>query len=201
MPSASLITWTILFLIAAAQGVFIALVLLFNKRGRKKANFLLASMMLLFSFTLVHYVAYWTNYQFVYTQFMVSIAAIPFLVGPMLLMYLRQVAARTKFSKADLLHFLPFAINIGILLPFYLLSGPEKLALIKAGELDASWTSIIPWVQIAHLFAYSGWMFWRQRELVVAEQVKKWTQTLNYLFAGFAISYASYWILVRAPAW
>jgi AraC-like DNA-binding protein len=44
-------------------------------------------------------------------------------------------------------------------------------------------------------------MFWRQRELVLAEPVKKWTQTLSYLFAGFAISYASYWVLVRAPAW
>jgi hypothetical protein len=153
MRGASLVTWTILFLIAAAQEVFIAFVLLFNKIGHKKANLLLASVMLLFSFTLLYYVAYWTNYQFIYPHFIVLSAAIPFLIGPLLLLHLRQVAGRTKFSKADLLHFFPFAINIGILLPFYLLSGSEKLALIKAGELDASWTSIIPWVQIARLFA------------------------------------------------
>jgi len=128
----SLNTWTILLLFAAAQGLFLALTLFTQQRGNRRANRVLALLILLFSLRLIETVGYWTKYLLVLPHFALTTAAFPFLFGVLLYFYARCLTAEDfQFSRRELLHFLPFVLHAGWLTSFYRLSGEIKLRILQ----------------------------------------------------------------------
>lgn len=200
MPEASLDTWTVLFLVAAMQGFFLAIVLLLNKKGNFRANVLLSAVMALFGFTLVHYVAYWTNYQFEFPHLLGASSTIPFLIGPLLYLYVRTLFKRDKLAKADALHTIPWAIHFALLAPFYFQGGVAKIEQALGGE---GWLGdVMPWVQIAHMLTYAVLMHLQVRggkSEETPKEVRRWVNVLVGLFAVFALAFTSYYVLVRFP--
>lgn len=158
----SLNTWTILLLFAAAQGLFLTLLLFTQQRGNRCANFVLAWLILLFSLRLVETVGYWTKYLLEFPHFWLTTAAVSFLFGPLLYFYAKFLTAENlKLHRRGLLHFLPFALYLGWLVSFYRLSGDVKLSILQ--KILAVENPKLPWpyfilflLQIFHMLLYTG---------------------------------------------
>jgi AraC-like DNA-binding protein len=157
----SLNTWTVLLLFAAAQGLFLALVLCTQRRGNRRANRVLAWLILLFSLRLVETVGYWTKYLLEFPHFWLTTAPFFFLFGTLLYFYAKLLTSENlKLSKRDLLHFLPFALYLGWLVSFYRLSGDIKLRMLQkilaVENLEMPWPYFVLFLlQISHMLLYT----------------------------------------------
>ena len=166
MKEASLNSWTIIFLIAASQGIFLS-ILLFLKRN-KKTDYLSYSI-LFFSLMLMYYVGYWTGYnRYILREVGVSMG-FTFLVGPLLYFYLKE-DVKQKWK-----HFIPFGIYsaLFLLLPF--------LPFVKIFNIS------LASLQCLHLTIYAYLIF---------DTTTKWKQHVSYSFLGYAISFNLYYVLL-----
>ncbi|MBK7936886.1 MAG: AraC family transcriptional regulator [Lewinellaceae bacterium] len=201
-PVPSFNTWTIVFLIAAVQGYFIAFVLFRWRRGNRQANRILASLLLLFAITLSEYVLYWTNYLFRFVHAADLSAQFPFLFGPLVWLYLRSIYEQKALKWQDGLHFIPFLAAVLAYMPWYTMSGVEKTAaMLGKGPFPFSKETyqIILWGRIAFMVGYAAWNFRYIRRQPRVAATTRWAVTLNAFFSGFVLAYISYFILARFP--
>ncbi|WP_181373327.1 helix-turn-helix domain-containing protein [Massilia glaciei] len=61
-----------------------------------------------------------------------AIAALPLLIGPLLLLYLRNILDDAPFTGRDWRHFAPFALALVAWAPYYLQSAEAKLAILQS---------------------------------------------------------------------
>lgn len=123
-----------LLILGAAQGLFLA-VLLATKHTNSTANRLLAVAMLSFSLYILAGVYYAREYYLAVPAFIGASVPLPFAFGPIHYLYARTVSAGGHgFRKIWLLHFVPFALVVLYLTPFYLSTGSAKLAYLQALE-------------------------------------------------------------------
>lgn len=201
-PQPSFDTWTIVFLIAAVQGYFIAAVLAAWKRGNRRANRLLAVLMLLFAVTLSEYVLYWTNYIFRYPHVANLSAHFPYLFGPIIGLYLRTIYEDKPLSRADWLHLVPFALAVAVFAPWYGLDAESKRAILIDGRqfpVPMWLIRVVMWLRIVHLITYGIWNVLYIRRQPKVGATTRWALLLNGFFLGFTAAYTSYFILVRFP--
>ncbi|MCB9316373.1 MAG: helix-turn-helix domain-containing protein [Lewinellaceae bacterium] len=202
MPDASFSTWTIVFLIAAVQGGFVALALLMRKRGQRLANRLLAVLLLMFSFTLFEYVMYWTNYIFRFMHLANLSAQLPYLFGPLVYLYLRTIYEQRPLSRRDLWHLLPFVIAVMLYLPWLMLDAATKAAITtgKAGfPISRIILQLLLWARVAHLFGYAVWNAWYLHQQPRVGKTARWARLINGFYLGFLLAYTSYFVLIRFP--
>lgn len=129
----------ILNLFGAAQGLLLTLALLTTKGENKTANRLLAAMTLTISIIVSGTVLLTSKYVFVYPHLSRLHQPFAFLAGPLLFLYLRELTSTEKRFKAkDFLHFMPFALCLIYLLPYYFQSGAAKLQEIAAEHFQSS---------------------------------------------------------------
>lgn len=186
---ASLDSWTLVFLIAAAQGLFLAMVLFLLRRGSRISNYILGTIIFLFSLTLVHYVAYWTGYQFVYPHLIGLSNAFPMLFGPLFLFYLRSLKQKEfSFRKNHLLHLIPFALVFLYYLPFYIRSAASKVEITNSTVPSFPW---VPVIILVHLLIYAIAVF---REFPLRAQFWLRMVALSYYF--YFLGMLSYYVLV-----
>ena len=120
--------WAFLFLFAAAQGLFLSLVLVFLKRGNRTANRFLAALVFVFSLRLVEVVAYWTKYLLIYPHFFSTTVPLLYLYGPLLYLYARFLSGeKTTFKVTDLLHGLPYLVHTILYTRLYVQSSEFKI--------------------------------------------------------------------------
>lgn len=159
----SLNTWTVLLLFAAAQGLFLALLLFTQQRGNRRANRMLAVLITLFSLRLIETVGYWTKYLLVFPHFWLSTATFPFLFGVLLYFYARFLVVENFALRAKAgLHFLPFALHFGWLTLFYRLDAETKRRILQQ-YIGSENPKITNWLyfglfllQTAHMLTYMG---------------------------------------------
>jgi AraC-like DNA-binding protein len=120
---------TLVFLLGATQGLFLAL-LLFNKTGNKTANRFLALLMIAYSGFIVEAAISRTRILIEFPHLLGLAAGVVYLIGPLHYLYARSLMSDPYFfSKKQLLHFLPFFIfYLTFLFPFYLQDAGFKLA-------------------------------------------------------------------------
>ncbi|MCI0696889.1 helix-turn-helix domain-containing protein [candidate division KSB1 bacterium] len=124
----SLDLYAILFLFGAVQAVFLAVVLLAIKRRNLTANRILAAFLAALAFLLLMAVAYHTKYFMSIPHLIRIDAPLVFVFGPLFYLYILALTSqRFAFEKRHLLHFVPFVIYDGYLLPFYLQSETIKV--------------------------------------------------------------------------
>ena len=118
-------------LVGALQGFFLAGTL-FAQRKNPTANRLLGVLMLTFTVFLGSTVYYSTGLFERWPHFFGVSYHMPFVFGPLVYLYARAASDRSwRLSTRDSLHFLPVAITVGSTIPMYVLSGPEKVALLQ----------------------------------------------------------------------
>jgi hypothetical protein len=129
----------ILNLLGAAQGLLLALALLNSKEDNRTTNRLLAAMTLTISIIVSGAVLLASEYVFVYPHLSRIHHPFVFLAGPLLYLYLRELISNGKsFQKRDFLHFVPFAVCLIYLLPYYLQSRKSKLDVVSSEYIQAS---------------------------------------------------------------
>jgi AraC-like DNA-binding protein len=197
---ASFNTWTIGFLIAAAQGFFIAFVLWHWKRGIKHSNRLLALLVMLFSITLLEYVLFWTRYLYHWPHWANISIQFPFLTGPIIWLYLRSIFEGKKPSIRDAWLILPFIAGLILFLPCYFSSSEIKIKMLK-GEMDYYWNATLMNGQLYFRIIWQmGFAVWNAIYIFKQPAVgdtRKWATLLNGFFAVFALAYTSYFILIN----
>lgn len=119
---------TILILLGAAQGCFLAAVLATQRRNRT-ANRILAVAVFAFSIQMISVVYHAVGFEQVFPHFFGAAYPLPMLYGPLIYLYAVTAGDRARrLQRWDWLHFVPFVVVVAVGLPIYLMSGAEKIA-------------------------------------------------------------------------
>ncbi|MBL6449415.1 AraC family transcriptional regulator [Fulvivirga sp. 29W222] len=180
----SLNTWTIIFLIAAMQGLFLS-VMIFLKHS--KANLLLGFLMLSFSLMLLYYVTYWTHYDHLLPRGIGIAQGLTYVLGPLTYFYFRSDRKNFYFNGW---HFTPFILYLIYFLT-QLVSDPFS------HEIRTIQVSL----QCLHLALYSSAIFIttnRSKKGLHNSELKffEWRKKIGYAFSGYALSFLLYYTLV-----
>lgn len=129
----------VIFLLGTAQAFFLGF-LVFNKKGKSDADFLLGSWLLFMGIHLLNYYLFSTGYSYQHPHLLGIGVGFPLLEAPFMYVYVMVMIRKDgSFKRTDLLHGIPFLIfTLWFTFEFYLLSGPEKIAFydeIYSGKL------------------------------------------------------------------
>jgi AraC-like DNA-binding protein len=125
-------------LLGVAQTLLLAAALLSIKRGNRIANRFLAAFVIVIAISVAGATMATDRFIPLYPHFLKIQDPFYVLGAPLLFLYLRTlIKGRTGSGKKDLLHFLPFALCLLYLTPFYFQSGEAKL--FSVGSYFDSW--------------------------------------------------------------
>lgn len=206
----SLDTWTSVFLLAAGQGIFLAILLFQRYRKQQLANAWLAALILAFSLLLIFNVSFWTRYNWEFPPFNLIYPAAAYLIGPFLLFYFDGLTNKPFFRSYRWIHFIPAVLVLALSLPAYfqplsvLQAEMQELQIIIAPlhHWGMSWL-VSPAFIITQLLLYAGLVFWYSRRLLQAGNPQRRKRLLNRVglmrsfFALYTFVFISYYILVR----
>lgn len=184
--------WPVFFLIASAQGFFLSLVLLTSRKSGKSSRFLLSSLVLSFSVTLLFYVSFWTGLARNFGEIFNTALQIVYLFGPLAFLYVRNISGK-KFGKKDLFHFVPFLL-VFLLFGITIITNIPFLNNFLYQSREVAVTNMI--LHNLSLLIYSILILnWVYRTPIKVKQVSIFHKQFGYLFAIFSISYLSYYVL------
>jgi len=193
MPEApSFDSWTSLFLLASAMGLFLFISLLLSKNRK---HLPIAFLVLAFSLILFQYVLFWTGYQRLIPYFMLLPHLCYYLTGPLLYLYFLYLHRKeVHFNFA--LHFLPaFLVLITY---FAILINQLHLGEVK---IPWRWFSGNPWLIAVHMGIYTllSYLIIRRVKTEGLYQVlrARWSRILLALYTVFLAAYISYYVLVN----
>lgn len=179
----SLDTWTSIFLIASAQGLFLAVMIGLK---RSAANVLLAGLIMAFSVCMLYYVAFWTRFETVLPRGIAAAQGLTYLMGPLAWFYIRSVGKPLHFNPW---HFIPF----GAYLIFFFTRG------YIGSEYRTATTVAQVILQNLHLLIYSGLIVleaWKYHTVRLTKQQENWKKYTAAAFTGYSLSFLSYYVMV-----
>jgi len=113
----------ILLFLGAAQGFFLAVVLLSTRKANRQANRFLAAILIIFCLNIIIHNISHRPYTYSIPHHEVMITIIFYLFGPLFYFYVTTLTRRVSFeNKKKYLHFLPFLICALISGPLYFIS-------------------------------------------------------------------------------
>lgn len=190
--------YTIFFLFAAMQGLFVAAACVFRRNAHRSGK-VLAFIPFLFSLILFEYTLYWTHYDTYFPYLMGWSNCIIFLFGPVFYLYFASVF--NLRGRANWLHFMPFVISALYLSPLLFASASWRHdLLLQKVRLGLPYLRWYPWASIAHILAYLFLIYKSFYAISLpAAETGKWFKWLAGFFAAFIVAYSSYFILVQFP--
>lgn len=191
-------TWTSIFLFASAQGIFLSVLLI---RKKRVSFYLLATLCLLFSITLVEYVFYWTGYRFLFPHLNRVSAPYYFVYGPLFYFFIRSIIDEASYSFKKLWpHLIPAVIYFLANVPYYLSDAEVKVQIMTTASTASQWvilmSQLIPWLQITSMFLY--WILAYRVLKKNEEGIKelRFVRVSMFLFSGFILGFLSYYIMI-----
>lgn len=180
----SLNTWTVFFLIAAVQGLFLAAMIFLRK---SKVNNLLGFLILSFSLCLLYYVGFWTRYNSLLTPAIGVLFGLTYAFGPLLYFYIRSSKKEAYFNGY---HFIPLGLYIAFFFcwPLY----PKSLsATLQSTQVVIQNIHLIVYTFLIVSFTYSNKGFSNG-----ALKLYQWRKKVSWAFAGYSLSFVTYFVLV-----
>jgi AraC-like DNA-binding protein len=146
----SFTTIQILLFLGAAQGFFLAVVLLTTRRAHHQANRYLAGIIIIFSLNIIIHTISHRPYSFSIPHHEIVITMLFYLFGPFFYLYVNTLTGHNALpAKKYYLHFIPFIVCLLISGPIYLLTiqqeNPHLIPEIFAG------------IVILHVLIYMAW--------------------------------------------
>ena len=121
----------VLLLLAAAQGILLAF-LIIHKHRKLFANYFLASLMLLLSIILIYLLFSELGWHVKFPYLMLMLLGFPLIVNPLFYLYAKYLVQFSPvFNKIDLIHFLPFIIYELFFIPDFFSSSEEIIAIFN----------------------------------------------------------------------
>ncbi|MBV1923261.1 MAG: helix-turn-helix domain-containing protein [Flavobacteriaceae bacterium] len=189
----SLDTWTSVFLLAVAMGLFLFFILITDKN---KKNNPIAFLVLAFSVILFQYVLYWTKYEITFPYLRTLPPFCYYLTGPLLYLYFSNLYKKqVKFNFS--LHFLIAFLSLIPTLVIWL-----KYAGLTELKIPFLFLVRGHWIISAHMALYSCMIIYliiRNKEMnsEYAKVRHTWAKVLITLYSLFILSYISYYVLVN----
>ncbi|MES3021200.1 MAG: helix-turn-helix transcriptional regulator [Pseudomonadota bacterium] len=144
-----------LFVIAGGQGLFLCTSLLTNTRADLRvANRLLSALVFVFVLIIAHACLSMQGMFGRYPHAASAIVALPLLIGPLLLLYLRNILDDAPFTGRSWRHFAPFALALLAWTPYYLQSAEAKLAIMQSQTRVPPYIIAFALLKAVHLGAY-----------------------------------------------
>ena len=140
---------------AAVQGLFLAY-LLINKKSDSTEHKILALLVLSMSLAILGAVLGLSGYYRELPHLVRVGDPLVLLFGPLLYFYI-HVLTKGRLPRWYGLHFLPFGVYLVSVLPFYALSGAEKIAFVEKVFLDKQSNAqvvVIQLIRIVHVLTY-----------------------------------------------
>ncbi len=129
----------VLNLLGVAQAFLMAVALLNMKRGNRFANRILGALIITIAIVVGGAVLLTTNYVFLFPHLSRLHHPFVFLTGPLLFLYIKALTSgKQKFAKKELWHFIPFALFLLYLIPYYFQSGWVKLNILISEYYEES---------------------------------------------------------------
>ena len=170
MPEPNISPLSVLFILGFAQAIFLALAIVANAKGNRKANRYLAGMLVVFGVDLLNEFLDISLYGLQVLEVMFFTFPTDLLYGPLIWMYVRQVTGRDLRIRgiAAIWHFLPFAAHAAVIL--------SKLPMAHAPDLLTRYPQLLegnqiqPWIMhkgfaIAAVFQIAAYLYFSIREL------------------------------------
>ena len=127
--------FSVVLILGAVQGIFLALLLL-GKKSNRTAERILALLMVSYSFYISGSAIFGMHLHIKFPVFFDIFYGIPFLFGPLHYLYARFVTfPGQRSSKKQWLHFAPFLISRAYVIPFHFKSAEYKFDFIQSLEL------------------------------------------------------------------
>lgn len=196
--------WALCAIVAAAQGLFLAAIL-FSKKENHLPNRLLGAMLLLLAVTLTEWALWWTGLIKQVPVLKAMSFGFPLLYGPLMFLYYRAALERKPLNTKTLWHFLPFAIAVFLMLPFY-------LRFFENIAASLTWIPALtrrPWFPIpvfAQMIGYGIWIGIRfKKHFLNNVALRWWHRWLLLAYWGIVSAYLLYRLLpyigLTAPEW
>ncbi|MDC1286424.1 AraC family transcriptional regulator [Gammaproteobacteria bacterium] len=164
MPEPIFSFLSILFLLGAAQAVFLSLALLTVKKGNRQANRYLSALLVLFAADLLNEFLDISLYGLHVIELMFVLFPTDYLYGPFIWLYVLRITGQNKlpFGVPLAWHFVPFFIHFSTIWSNYP-QAKDPLLLVKFPELQQG-NQIEPWMMnetlgmlaVVHMALYLG---------------------------------------------
>lgn len=158
---------SMLVLIGISQGLFLAAIFFFYPRGNRQANRIMTGLILCFCLSILYGGIIHTRIYLAAPHLLRIGVPFQLLFGPLLFFYTRaHMNPRERFALKDLFHIIPFLAAVVIMIPYYRLSGDQKIYFVSNLEeliqiFPVLWLDII--IQIL-LFCYFIVIFRKLRQ-------------------------------------
>ncbi|MCW5517593.1 helix-turn-helix domain-containing protein [Muriicola sp. Z0-33] len=198
--------WSFGYLYVALIGFYIAIIINFNRKIDKIARFLISAFVFIHSIFILHIFLSVTNYQFQFPHSYRMSICFSFLYGPLLYFYFKRITKQYEFRKADLLHLLPTVLMLIYMIPYYMLSGSEKLEIMlnRAGDdsnsANLTLLVVVVGLKLASLMIYGYFIrklyIESKRNKDLRTNNKKWQRNIYIIHFSYIITYAIYGALI-----
>ena len=118
--------FAVIFLIGSVQSTILAIGL-GTRKNNSTANRYLTVIIALFAFNLFKLFIDESGLNRSFSALIYTDASIALLYGPLFYFYVRALTSGRKFTRQDLLHFIPFVVHLLIILPIYFLDSEAKI--------------------------------------------------------------------------
>lgn len=149
--------WTsIVNICGAVNGIFLSFVVLKVGKGNRLTNRLLSLLLLVLSFVIIASILNRARLYLVFPHFIGVFAPFYFMLGPCIYLYIKSLTREEyAFTKTEWLHFSPYFIRLITLIPYYIMSGEQKIAaFIRFNTLpDVDYNTVVI-LQLLHLSLY-----------------------------------------------
>jgi AraC-like DNA-binding protein len=192
----------ILILLGLSQAIFFAILLISSKNGNRLANIFLALLLVNLSFTLGDQFLVYTDYYTLFPHLLGPAWPNNFLYGVFIYLYYKSMTtADYRFGRRDAVHFLPFLISAIYLVPYFTLSGHEKILQWDAFEIKGNNLLILDIhviLTVTHIFSYVAFTIYKLAKLQhllkdnfsFTEKLNlRWFQTVLYMFLMLLLIY------------
>ncbi|HEX6941697.1 MAG TPA: helix-turn-helix domain-containing protein [Gemmatimonadaceae bacterium] len=185
--------------VGALQGFLLTCVLL-TRRKNRTAHRLLAALMAAFTIYLATGPYYSAGVVRSFPHFFGFGYQMPWVFGPLVYLYAVAASDRSwRFRKETLLHFVPVTINVLATLPYYLMSGAEKVAMLDrwlAGEVPRQLALLDPFKYVLGLsYSIATIVFLRRHRRLVENSYSN-TERVNLRWLLFlTMSAFGIWLL------
>lgn len=192
--------WEGLILFFAFQALWVSVLILLSKKGKKVAKWIWFVFLLLFAYNIFSNVMYWSELDENLAKRLSLVWMIPLsLYGPLFLLYIRMVIGKMPSSTWMVAHSLPTLMVLLIFGKYYALPIEYRDVLFANDQMDA-YIGIDPfYVQVflallLLVYAVASFVQFRKH---YQHNIKdgKWIEYLSILFIGFALSWVAYYIL------
>jgi len=189
--------WHIIIAALAAQGLFLAFLILVRKSKVLPGRLYLSLFIFLYSVMLLLWVGFWKDYPSRYPHFNYLYDPIPLLLGPLFFFFIKSQFELLK--QKDIVHIFPFLLAILWYMPFYLLSVEQKYLFMNTpgGDLEIWKGGVIARLMhslhVLSLMAYSIFIhiYLKNRliDLNLNKKAERLLSYIKYLFGIFSILY------------